>query len=207
MATLLYVQANPKPVEFSKSLTVAREFMSAYKEAHPEDKIATVDVYNGNVPLLDWDCIQAKFKPPQVPLTETEQKKLAALDTYADQFVAADKYVFVTPLWNLGLPPMMKAYIDAIMAVGKTFRYTEKGPVGLLQNKKAVHIHSRGGIYSVPPMNELDFGDRYIQTVFRFIGVSEVHSIICEGHEYMPDKAGDILNAAITQARELARTF
>jgi len=138
--------------------------------------------------------------------------RVVTVDVYrdnalADQFVAADKYVIVTPMWNLGVPPMMKAYIDAIMAVGKTFRYTEKGPIGLLTNKKAVHIHARGGFYSEPPMKEFDFANRYIESVLRFMGVTEVHSVICEGHEHLPDKADEIFEAAIAKARELARAF
>lgn len=164
MSVLLCVQANPKPVEFSKSLTVAREFLSAYRETHPEDQVITVDVYNNQIPLLDWNTLGARFKMiQQLPLSEEEQNRLAVFDALADQFVSADKYVFVTPLWNLGLPPMMKAYIDAVMVVGKTFYYTEKGPVGLLTGKKALHIHARGGFYSEPPMNQFDFANRYVE--------------------------------------------
>jgi len=61
-------------------------------EANPVDRVVTVDVYRDNIPLLDWDVLQARFKAcQQIPLTEAERDKLAAFNALADQFVAADK--------------------------------------------------------------------------------------------------------------------
>lgn len=210
MATLLCVQANPKKAENSKSLTMARAFLAAYREAHPEDRVETVDVYRDSIPLLDEQVLETWDKlHGEASLSEAEQAKLAAITKYTDQFIAADKYVFVTPLWNLSVPPMMKAYIDCITIVGKTFRYTEHGPVGLLKGKgkRAVHLHARGGVYSRPPMSELEFADRYIKGLLTFLGVTDVRSVICEGHEYAPDKAAEILDAAVARAEALAREF
>lgn len=208
MATLLCVQANPKNTENSKSLTMAQAFLTAYREAHPEDRIETVDVYRESIPLLDEQVLETWDKlHGEASLTEAEQAKMAAITKYTDQFIEADKYVFVTPLWNLSVPPMMKAYIDCITVVGKTFRYTENGPVGLLRGKRAVHLHARGGIYSRPPMSELEFADRYIKGLLTFLGVTDVQSVICEGHDYAPDKAGEILEAAVSRAEAVAREF
>ena len=35
-------------------------------------------------------------------------------------------------MYNFGVPSTLKAYIDHIARAGATFKYTEKGPVGLL---------------------------------------------------------------------------
>jgi FMN-dependent NADH-azoreductase len=77
---------------------------------------------------------------------------------YAYQFLEADKYVFAEPLWNLGIPAVLKAYIDYISVSGVTFRYTAEGPVGMCQNKPAVNITGRGGTYSSGPMAENKWG-------------------------------------------------
>lgn len=132
---------------------------------------------------------------------------MGRIAAYTDQFLGADKYVFVTPMWNLSLPPMMFAYIDTIVIADKTFRYTEEGPVGLMEGKKAVHIHSRGGVYSAPPMADMDFADRYLRTLLNFLGVKNVVSVICEGHEYAPQHADEILRQALERTREAARNF
>ncbi|MFP3821738.1 NAD(P)H-dependent oxidoreductase, partial [Bacillus sp. SIMBA_008] len=88
-------------------------------------------------------------------LSAEEQAKVARLNELSDQFVSADKYVFVSPLWNFSFPPVLKAYIDSVAVAGKTFKYTEQGPVGLLTDKKALHIQARGGYYSEGPAAEL----------------------------------------------------
>lgn len=84
------------------------------------------------------------------------------MNEVVDQFIEADYYIFVTPMWNFSVPSKMKDYIDNIAAAGKTFKYTEHGPVGLLQNKKMVHIQSSGGIYSQGHGLDSDFSNRYL---------------------------------------------
>ena len=101
----------------------------------------------------------------------------------------------------------MKAYLDNICIAGKTFKYTENGPVGLLENKKAVHIQARGGIFSSGPVADLEMGDKYINTILGFIGVNDKESIIVEGISAMPDKAGEIKASAVAKAKEIAKRF
>ncbi len=136
-------------------------------------------------------------------LSADEKTKVARINELTEQFVSADKYVFVTPLWNFSIPPQLKAYIDTICIAGKTFKYTANGAVGLLSDKKAVHIQARGGMYSEGP----DFGDRYLRTIFQFIGITDVDSVIVEGMAQMPDQAEKIKEKAILQARQVASSF
>ena len=69
-------------------------------------------------------------------LTEVQQQKVATMNTNLETFMNADRYVFVTPMWNFSYPPVVKAYLDNVAIAGKTFKYTENGPVGLLEGKK-----------------------------------------------------------------------
>lgn len=140
-------------------------------------------------------------------LTPEEKNIVGQINQLSDQFVAADKYVLVTPMWNLSIPPKMKAYIDTICIVEKTFKYTEAGPVGPLTDKKAVHIQARGGVYSEGPAQGFEFGDSYIRSVLTFLGVPSVESVIAEGMAQTPDKAEDIKAKAIDRAKQVARSF
>ena len=140
-------------------------------------------------------------------LSADEQRKVGRLGELVDQFVAADKYIFVTPFWNFSFPPIMKAYIDAICVAGKTFKYTEQGPVGLLTEKKAVHIQARGGVYAEPPMSDLEFGHRYLATIMNFFGVPSFEGVIVEGHNQFPDRAAEIKAEAIERAKDAAKRF
>jgi FMN-dependent NADH-azoreductase len=211
MSKILYVTANPKSKENSFSLSVGNEFLEAYKNANPKDEITILDLYKTEVPLIDEVVFSAWGKLGSgvafEKLTSQEQSKVAAMNNLLEQFLGADKYVLVTPLWNFTVPPMMKAYLDNICIVNKTFKYTENGPVGLLSDKKAVHIQARGGVYSSGPAADYELGDRYINTVLSFIGITDKQSIIVEGMNAMPDKAEEIKKNAIIKAKELAEKF
>jgi FMN-dependent NADH-azoreductase len=211
MTKLLYITANPKTKENSFSLSVGNEFLESYKKSNPQDEITTLDLYKTEVPLIDEVVFSAwgKFATGVTfdQLTSAEQTKVGTMNNLLEQFLTADKYVFVTPLWNFTIPPMMKAYLDNICIVNKTFKYTEKGPVGLLPDKKAIHIQARGGVYSSGPASNFESGDRYLNTILSFIGISDKQSIFVEGMNLTPDKADEIKANAIIKAKEVAKNF
>lgn len=211
MSKVLYITANPKSEKDSFSLSVAEAFLATYRQANPQDEIIPLDLYKMNIPLIDEDVFNGWGKLQQGvaydQLNPREWNPIGQINQLCDQFIAADKYIFVTPMWNLGLPPKMKAYIDTFFMAGKTFKYTENGPVGLLENKKAVHIQARGGVYSEGPAKAFEFGDSYLRTALTFLGVTSIESIIVEGMAQAPDKAETIKAAAIDRAKQVAQTF
>ena len=119
----------------------------------------------------------------------------------------ADKYVFVTPMWNFSIPAILKTYIDAVTVSGKTFKYTKEGSVGLLTEKKALHIQSRGDIYSEGPDVDKEMGHRYLELMMKFYGISTFEGIFIEGQRLFPERAQEIKEKAITQAKEAALRF
>lgn len=211
MSKVLYITANPKTAKDSFSLAAGEAFLDTYRQSNPNDEITTLDLYKINIPFIDenvfsgWGKLQQEVAFDQ--LTTEEKNSVAQIDQLCNQFLAADKYVLVTPMWNLSIPPKMKAYIDTICIVGKTFKYTDNGPVGLLTGKKAVHIQARGGEYSEGPAKAFEFGDSYIRAILTFLGVSSIESVIAEGMAQAPDKAEDIKAAAIDRAKQVAKTF
>lgn len=211
MSKVLFITANPKAEEASFGLKTGRAFLDAYKEASPQDEIIHLDLYKEEIPLIDADVLSGwgKLGAGQSfdDLTPEESSKVARLSELVDQFVAADRYVFVSPLWNFGVPPMLKAYIDAVAVAGKTFRYTEVGPEGLMKGKKAVHIHATGGVYSEAPMDALDFSSRFLVAVLGFFGITVVETVPVEGMNQFPDRADEILTEAKEKAREAAKRF
>ncbi|MBC8081089.1 MAG: FMN-dependent NADH-azoreductase [Gorillibacterium sp.] len=211
MTKLLYITARPHDEQASYSLAVGRAFKEAYITAHPEDEFVHLDLYDADIPHIDNDVFSGWGKLASGTdfdqLSNEEKRKVGQLGKLVGQFIEADKYVFVTPLWNFSFPPVLKAYIDAISVVGKTFKYTEKGPVGLLEGRKALHIQARGGIYSSGPAAEFEMGDRYLKVITQFFGIKDYQSIFIEGMAAMPDKANDIKAHAIKEAQELAKIF
>ncbi|MEH6944499.1 FMN-dependent NADH-azoreductase [Bacillus sp. JJ722] len=211
MKKILYITANPNDETLSFGMAVGKAFIESYKEANPNDEVVHIDLFKEDIPNIDQDVFSGwgKLQNGQGfdTLTEVEQAKVARLGALVDQFVEADKYVFVTPLWNLSFPPVMKAYFDAVSVAGKSFKYTEQGPVGLLTNKKALHIQARGGLYSEGPATEMEMGHRYMTVLMQFFGVPSFEGLFVEGHAALPHQALEIKENGIKRAKELARTF
>jgi FMN-dependent NADH-azoreductase len=211
MATVLYITAHPHDHQASYSMAVGKEFIDAYREAHPSDEVVTLDLYKIDVPHIDADVFSGWGKLRSgssfEQLSDSEKAKVTRLNEIVEQYVAADKYVYVSPMWNFSFPPVLKAYIDAICVAGKTFKYTEQGAVGLLSDKKAIHIQARGGIYSEGPAAGFESGHSYLQKIMQFHGVPSFEGIFVEGMAAMPDQAASIKEKAIVQAREAAKNF
>lgn len=211
MAKVLYITAHPHDETQSYSMAVGKAFIDEYRQVNQNDEIVHMDLYKENIPHIDADVFSGwgKLRSGQgfETLSADEKAKVGRLNELSDQFVSADKYVFVTPLWNFSFPPIMKAYLDSVAVAGKTFKYTEKGPVGLLPDKKALHIQARGGFYSEGPAAQLEMGHRYIGVMMGFFGVPSLEGVFVEGHNAMPEKAQEIKENAIARAKDLAQTF
>ncbi|WP_174732419.1 FMN-dependent NADH-azoreductase [Mesobacillus harenae] len=211
MAKVLYITAHPHDDAVSFSMAAGKAFIDEYQQAKPNDEVVHIDLYRENIPQIDVDVFSGwgKLQSGQGfdDLSEEEKAKVGRLSELSDQFVSADKYVFVTPLWNFSFPPVMKAYLDSVAVAGKAFKYTAEGPVGLLTDKKALHIQARGGIYSEGPAAEMEMGHRYLNILMQFFGVPSFEGLFIEGHAAMPDKAQEIKENGIARAKDLAHNF
>ncbi|MEF7442013.1 FMN-dependent NADH-azoreductase [Paenibacillus lautus] len=213
MATVLYITANPHDHEKSYSMLVGNEFVQAYRSANLNDEVIHLDLYKMDIPQLDtdvfngWDKLKAGTTFEK--LTEAEKTKLNRIDELVDQFVAADKYVFVTPVWNYSYPPVMKSYIDSICIAGKTFKYfPDIGRIGLLGDKKAVHIQASGSFLSPGSDDaDLEMGHRHLKVIMDFVGIPSFEGIFVEGMAAKTDQEPEIKVKAIQQACEIALKF
>lgn len=121
------------------------------------------------------------------------------------EFVDADIVVVGAPMYNLGIPSVLKAWIDRISIAGVTFRYTEKGPQGLAGGKRVVIASTRGGLYAAgSPGAALDFQETYLRTVFAFLGVTDLQVIRAEGLALGPEQREASLQAALGEPDRLA---
>jgi FMN-dependent NADH-azoreductase len=86
------------------------------------------------------------------------------------------------PLYNFSIPSQLKAWIDRVAQVGRTFKYTETGPVGLAGGKTVIVASTRGGMYSTSEGGRaMEHQESYLQTVFGFFGISDVRIVRAEG--------------------------
>jgi FMN-dependent NADH-azoreductase len=115
---------------------------------------------------------------PQGAIGVPDDKGAGALD----EFVAADAVVIGAPMYNFTIPSQLKAWIDRILIAGKTFRYSEAGPVGLAGGKRVIIASSRGGLYAPGmPFEANDFQEPYLRAVLAFIGIEDIEIVRAEG--------------------------
>lgn len=200
MAKVLYIKASIKPAEASRTSRLSDAFIATYCEHHPDDEITTLDLYEEGIDFLRPGGADLHHPRPG------EGREHPVLK-YAYQFLEADKYVISEPLWNLGIPAILKAYIDYICVANVTFRYTAQGPVGLCLGKQAINITSRGGKYSEGPFADLEMGDRYLRTIFGFLGITDFQTLSAEMLDIVGQDAEVILGEGILKGQELARSF
>lgn len=201
MGTVLYIKANAKPEGVSRTFKVSDKFVEAYNQSHLNDEIITLDLYKENIKFLSESDINTVFG------LKTEESRKHPILKYAYQFAEADKYIIAEPMWNLNIPAILKAYIDYITVTGITFKYTEKGAVGLLQGKKAVNIVARGGDYCSEPFCMFEMGDRYLKTIFAFYGITDFTTITAENLDVIGQDVEAIVGNAIKKAQDLAKNF
>jgi len=198
MSKVLYIKANVKPEGQSRTFKISDSFIEEYKKINPNDEIITLDLYKENIDFLKGEDLGAVFGP------KTEESRNHPVLKYAYQFAEVDKYIIAAPMWNLSVPAKLKAYIDYVSVIGITFKYTEQGPVGLLENKKAVYVAARGGAYSGTPY-EMD--GIYLRTMLNFCGIKDIETIAAEKLDVAGEDINKIVDDSINKAKEIAKNF
>ena len=200
MSKVLYIKANVKPEGQSRTFKISDNFIAEYKKNNPSDEIITLDLYKEGINFLSEEGISLHRPAPG------EGKNHPVLK-YAYQFAQADKYIVAAPMWNLNIPAILKAYIDYVCVTGITFKYTANGPVGLCEGKKAIHIVSRGGVYSEGPAAAFEMGDRYLRTIFGFFGITDFTTIAADKLDVIGEDVESIIENAIKKAQVTAKEF
>jgi len=192
--TILQVNASAR-----KSGSVTRELSDSLVTQllgrTPEAKVIARDLSQG-LPFIDEDWIAANFTDPGERSAE-QRLKLALSDTLVAELRAAGTIVIGAPVYNFSVPGALKAWIDLIARARETFRYTESGPVGLLEGKKAYVLVASGG---TKVGSDIDFAGSYLIHVLGFLGISDVQLIAADQLMLDPAKR----EAALAETLRLA---
>ncbi|MFM2483002.1 FMN-dependent NADH-azoreductase [Celerinatantimonas sp. YJH-8] len=128
------------------------------------------------IPVLDGELIGALSGNGE--LNARQQDVLALSDQLIKEAKEADLIVMAAPMYNFGIPTQLKTWIDLIARAGVTFRYTETGPVGLIDNTKVLVVSSRGGLHK---NGGTDHMTPYLKTLLGFLGMTDVEFVYAEG--------------------------
>ena len=191
---ILEVSASGRGAE-SVSRMLTADIISALEERHGDVNLTRRDLNDG-VPFVDEAWIAASFAAAEERTAE-QRARLAHSDALVAELEAADILVIGAPIYNFGVPATLKAWVDMITRARLTFRYTEKGPEGLLQGKKAYVVIASGG---VPVDSPVDFATPYLRQVLRFVGITDVEIIAAD---QLSQRADDAIDAARARIADL----
>ena len=180
-----------------QSSRLAQEFVAQF----PEARVIARDLAKDPLPHLDAERFGAFLAKPDAR-TPAQAAVVAASDALIAELKAADTIVLGLPMYNFGVPSQLKAYFDHIARAGVTFKYTEKGSVGLLTGKKAYVFAARGGLYQGTPR---DTQSAYLREFLAFVGITDVAFVYAEGLAIGEASKSASLAGARDQLRNLAQ--
>jgi FMN-dependent NADH-azoreductase len=184
--------------EGSHSTRLANAIVERLRAAQPEAALTVRDLGRTPHPMLDEAALQALFTPAD-QRTPEHAARVAQDDALIAEIQAADVVVIGVPMYNFGVPAQLKNWIDAISRAQVTFRYTEKGPEGLLTGKKVYLALTRGGMYRNTPN---DTQTPYLKTFFSFLGMTDVQFVYAEGLAMGPEAEQNALSSAFAQIEQ-----
>jgi len=176
MTTLLQLNTSVFS-EAGQSTQLARDFVHNWQQQHANSNVIVRDLAADPVPHLNGERFKA-FLTPADERTAAQRQIAAYSDGLINELKQADVLVIGLPLYNYGIPSSLQAYFDHIARAGITFKYTANGPVGLLENKRAVIFATRGGKY-IGSNNESV--TTQVRNFLKLLGITDVEFVYAEG--------------------------
>ncbi|MFE6134520.1 FMN-dependent NADH-azoreductase [Bacillus sp. NPDC057893] len=207
MTKTLIINAHPKIDDTSSvSIQVFNHFLESYKEVISNSEVVEqINLYSDVVPMIDQTVLSAWDKQRnEIELTNEEKKVTERMGEILQQFKSANTYIIVLPLHNFNIPSKLKDYMDNIMIARETFKYTETGSVGLLNDgRRMLVIQASGSIYTNDDWyTEVDYSHKYLKSMFNFLGIEDFQMIRAQGTTLLDQN--EVLQKAYKEVEEAA---
>ena len=172
-STLLHLDASSRS-ERSHSRKLGEEFVTAWKSSHGGGLVVYRDLGRNPPPFVTEAWVEGAFTPP-AGHSPAAQAEMRTSDRFVDELLAADEILITSPIYNLNVPAVLKAWIDQIVRVGRTFAFGANGLEGLVKGKKVrVIVASGSDLRLNGAMGGYNFFEPYLRGVLGFIGITDV---------------------------------
>ncbi|MGE0225059.1 MAG: FMN-dependent NADH-azoreductase [Acetobacteraceae bacterium] len=183
---------------------LGREVVDQWRLRHPGIEITHRDLAVNAPGHLSAESLGARQVAPE-QRSPAQQVELALGEELLAEFLAADVIVLGAPMYNFSIPSQLKAWLDRVLVAGRTFRYTEQGPVGLAGGKQVVIVSARGGIYSEGPAQAMDHQESYLKAALGLAGITDISVIRAEGVNLGAERREQSIAAAQRQISTLLK--
>ena len=188
----------------SVSRQLTKDTVAQWVSNHPDTTVDYLDLAVDTPSHLSADSLGFRA-PAGAEHSDVQKRENAISEALVTQFLAADVIVVGAPLYNFSIPTQLKSWIDRIAQVGRTFTYTETGPKGLAGGKTVIVASTRGGVYSTNDWGRAaEHQESYLQTVFGFLGITDVRFVRAEGVAMGDAKKAEALAEAANGIAKLA---
>ena len=192
MSTLLKIDVSPRG-DYSVSRKLGNHFAIEWQANHVGGEIITRDLATTKLPYVDLPWIAGAFTSPDQHTAE-HKSALKISDELIAEFLAADEVVISTPMYNFNVPAVLKAWIDHIVRLNKTFSFGPEGLKGLAAGKKVTIIIASGSEYTEgSPLESYNLEGPYFKVIFGFIGITDITIVhaggtnkVAQGAETVP---------------------
>jgi FMN-dependent NADH-azoreductase len=179
MAKILNIISSPRG-EASVSIKLANAIVDKLREKDPAAAVEVKDLTSNPFPHLEEAHLNAFFTPIEAH-TEENKAAISHSNKAIQEIMDADVIVIGAPMYNFGIPSVLKAWMDHIARAGITFKYGANGPEGLVTGKKVYLAVATGGVYSTPDYASADFVVPYLKNFLGFLGMTDVTVVRAEG--------------------------
>ena len=190
----------------SVSRVLTAEIVAEWRANHPGTTVDYLDLATDAPNHFGADALGIKTGVQDAP-TAAQRHENAVSEKLVSQFLAADVIVVGAPFYNFSIPTQLKAWIDRLAQAGRTFKYTEEGPVGLAGGKTVIVASSRGGMYSNSEAGQaMEHQESYLKVIFGFFGITDVRIVRAEGLAMGDKPKAAALSAARNRIPTVARS-
>lgn len=211
MTTLLHIDASPR-AERSLTRTLSAAFIDSWRTIHPDDQVIRREIGLNAPPALTEAWIAAAFTAPEAR-SQAQHDILSLSDTLITELERADVVVIGTPMHNYGMPTALKAWVDHVIRIGRTFSFDlERGdfPLRPILSGKHLALLTSAGEFGFEPggvresMNHLD---THIRAIQHYLGIAQTHHVAIEYQEFGDQRHKQSVDDALAAIDPTVRTI
>ncbi len=200
MGTLLHIDVSVRGAH-SLSRDLSRRFVDGWVKAYPDTYVLRRDLALTPPPFVDQGFLAAAFTAAE-ERTAGMRAALAVSDVLISEVEASDVLVLGTPMYNYGMPAPLKAWVDQVIRIGRTFSFDlVRGdfPLAPILSGKALVLLTASGEFGFAPggvREEANHLDTHFAVIRHLLGADMLFHAGVEYQEFKDDRHAASIAAA-----------
>ncbi len=203
MTYVLRLDTSPR-INDSISRKLANQVVDHSLNLNPSLNIKVRDLSTENLPHISEQTITG-FYTSANEMSQELKSATALSDQLIDELLFANTLLISAPMYNFGIPSSLKAWVDQIVRINKTFSFEDGALKGLVPIRRAILVLSYGatGYSSDGNLKEMNFLQPYLTSLMAFLGITDTRVVSVEGTNGDAKTLEAQISSASTQISQL----